>query len=117
MNIVLLDRSSNPVTKSGVTGVNLLTDSGEEKIFEPVYEMSSAYFYFVRPSGDGWEITHRSKGLGSGNSGIAGGFGYADCENYGYQNTNGDWAVGVLVSKNANLSVGSVYTTDELLNG
>lgn len=116
-DVVLKDKNGNPVTHEGATAIRVPTASGGKQIFEPPYEMRQAYFYFGRPSGDGWEITFRGKGLGFGTTGIAGGFGMTDCQNYGYQNSSGEWSVMVLVSKNANLQVGSVYTTSEILNG
>lgn len=118
MNIVLLDRSSNPVTKSGVTGVNLITDSGEEKIFEPVFEMSSAYFYFLRATGTENQYLILEKSVQSGGStGKLCALSANYCQTNGYLGDNGEYLLGVLVSKNPNFEVGSTYSLSTLLNG
>lgn len=117
MNIVLLDRNSNPVTKSGVTGVNLITDSGEEKIFEPPFSMNSAYMYFLKSVGDGGEYLVLEGGGAFG--GATGKFfhitsQYIEQNGYDYQDTK---AVVVLVSKNTTLEVGKTYPLSVLQNG
>lgn len=117
-DIVLLNKNGVPTTHEGVTELKVPTSAGGVQRFETPFSMVKTYFYYCRPSEteDAWEITDKWSGLGRGTSGILGGFGAESCEEYGYQTSDGAWAVGVLVSKQE-LTVGNTYTSDQLING
>lgn len=124
MNIVLLDRNGNPVTKSGASGVNLLTDTGETVVLEAPTPVNSLHYYYAKRANSyteedaKWEITAdvRWSNLG-GAVGTMFSASETSCQTYGYLNEAGDkYLLNMIISK-VPLTVGGIYTSEQILNG
>ena len=122
MNIVLKDRDANPVVASGVSGVNLLTDTGEEVVVEKVTPIKDLYYYYAKQAGSNaesaWEITGNYYWANAGGAvGTVFEATESTCREYGYLNEAGDeYRLALIVSK-VPLTVGGIYTTDQICNG
>lgn len=124
MNVVLLDRSANPVTKKGITGINLLTDSGETVVLEAPTPVNSLHYYYAKRANSyaeeeaKWEITFDVKWSNLGGAvGTMFSASETSCQTYGFLNEAGDnYILNMIVSK-VPLTVGSIYTTDQICNG
>lgn len=117
-DIVLLNKNGVPTTYEGVTELKVPTSAGGVQIFETPFNMNDVWFYYLRATGteDQYLILEKSLFAG-GSTGKMCALTASYCQENGYLGDNGEYIIGVLASKNANLTVGETYSLSTLENG